>query len=85
MDVLLGMPIAKVLERLPVSADMRDALLTGTGPHAAVLSLAVAYESADWSQVDANELDSLRTLPVLSEIYGDAVAWAAERLGSATG
>ncbi len=85
MDVLLGMPIAQVLERLPVSADMRDALLYGTGPHAAVLSLAVAYESADWSQVDANELDSLKTLPVLSEIYGDAVAWAAERLGSATG
>ena len=64
MDVLLGMPIAQVLDRLPVSADMRDALLHGTGPHAAVLSLAVAYESADWSQVDANELDSLKTLPV---------------------
>ena len=85
MDVLLGMPIAQVLDRLPVSADMRDALLHGTGPHAAVLSLAVAYESADWSQVDANELDSLKTLPVLSEIYGDAVAWAAERLSNAAG
>ena len=85
MDVLLGMPIAQVLDRLPVSADMRDALLHGTGPHAAVLSLAVAYESADWSQVDTNELDSLKTLPVLSEIYGDAVAWAAERLSNAAG
>lgn len=85
MDVLLGMPIAQVLERLPVSADMRDALLHGTGPHASVLSLAVAYESADWSEVDANKLDSLKTLPVLSEIYGDAVAWAVERLSSANG
>ena len=83
MDVLLGMPISQVLERLPVSADVRDALLSGTGPHAPVLSLAVAYESADWTQVDANKLDMLNTLPVLAEIYGDAVAWAVERLSSA--
>ena len=82
MDVLLGMPIAQVLERLPVSAQMRDALLSGTGPHAPVLSLAVAYESADWTKVDANTLDTLSTLPVLAEIYGDAVAWAVERLSS---
>jgi len=80
MDVLLGMPIAQVVVRLPVSADMRDALLHNRGPHASVLSLAIAYESADWSQVEANGLGTVTTSPALGEIYGDAVAWAAERL-----
>ncbi len=85
MDVLLGMPIAQVLDRLPVSADIRDALVHGTGPHAPVLSLAVAYESADWSVVDANKLDTMKKLPVLADLYADAVAWSAERLSSANG
>ncbi len=80
MDVLLGLPIASVLERLPVDEDVRAALLRGQGPHAPTLALAIAYESGNWGEVDRGEdADAVETL---SELYADAVAWAVERLGS---
>ncbi len=80
MDVLLGLPMPQVLERLPVSSDVRDALLHNRGPHAPTLSLAVAYEAGDWTVVDVVGSDAVSS--PLGEIYGDAVAWASERLRS---
>jgi EAL and modified HD-GYP domain-containing signal transduction protein len=78
-DVLLGEPMSEVLARLPVSAEVRDALLDGTGPHASVLRLVEAYEQAAWDAVAAQGGG-----PGLGEAYADAVSWARERL-SATG
>lgn len=75
MDVLLGLPMAQVLERLPVSNDVRDALLEGTGPHASVLMLADAYENADWTLVDMLSADA-----ELPSMYAEAVSWANDRL-----
>ncbi len=86
MDVMLGIPIAQLLERLPVSADVRDALLDGTGPHATLLALAVAYEAADWATVASciaalRSADAVPVTPRYSELYATAVTWARERLG----
>lgn len=75
MDVLLGLPMEQVLERLPVSDEVRAALLDGTGPHAVVLMLADAYENADWTLVD--RLSSDEALP---SMYAEAVSWANDRL-----
>jgi EAL and modified HD-GYP domain-containing signal transduction protein len=86
MDVMLGLPIAQLLERLPVSADVRDALIDGTGPHAGLLSLAIAYEAADWATVESctAALHAAYVVPVeptYGDVYATAVAWARERLG----
>ncbi len=75
MDTLLGQPMAQVLERLPVTEDVRAALLDGTGPHAPVLMLADAYEQADWPLVDTLTADV-----ALSSLYAEAVSWANDRL-----
>ncbi len=76
-DVLLGLPMAEVLSRLPVSADVRDALLHGVGPHAAVLSLVEAYEHAAWDAVATLGAESDAPL---GETYAQAVTWAESRL-----
>ncbi len=76
-DVLLGLPMTEVLDRLPVSADVRDALLHGVGPHAHVLSLIEAYEHAAWETV--SELGAT-TGASLGEAYVQAVTWAESRL-----
>jgi EAL and modified HD-GYP domain-containing signal transduction protein len=86
MDVMLGQPIAQLLDRLPVSVDVRDALLEGTGPHAGSLALAVAYEAADWATVEVctaamHVADVAPTVPTYADIYATAVSWARERLG----
>jgi c-di-GMP phosphodiesterase len=77
MDVLLGLPMQEVLERLPVSKDVRDALLDGAGPHATMLMLADAYENADWALVDTLSADA-----ELPSMYAEAVSWANDRLAS---
>lgn len=86
MDVMLGLPIAQLLERLPVSADVRDALIDGTGPHAGLLALAVAYEAADWATVESctaalHAVDVVSVVPTYGDLYATAVSWARERLG----
>ena len=83
MDVLLGMPMPAVLERLPVSADVRDALISGTGPHAAALRMAEAYERGEWGTVHATEAMPPALEADLSGLYADAAVWATERLESA--
>ncbi|HEY0931391.1 MAG TPA: HDOD domain-containing protein [Gemmatimonas sp.] len=80
MDVLLGLPMEQVLERLPVSQDVRDALLLSTGPHADVLRLADAYERADWDLVE-QEVPGMRA--VFTELYTESVIWSGDRLASA--
>jgi EAL and modified HD-GYP domain-containing signal transduction protein len=74
-DVLLGLPMDEVLDRLPVSGEVRDALLHGVGPHASVLGMVEAYEHAAWDTVAA-----LGGVPGLAEAYAQAVAWARARL-----
>lgn len=85
IDVLLGQPMERVLDRLPVSSDVRDALLHNVGPHAASLALAAAYEAGAWSEVDAAFDPSSATAADLSALYGEAVAWAQARLQAADG
>jgi EAL and modified HD-GYP domain-containing signal transduction protein len=77
MDTLLGLPMEQVLERLPVSDDVRAALIDGTGPHAPVLRLADAYENADWALVQTLSADA-----ALPTMYADAVSWANDRLST---
>ena len=79
MDALLGLPMDSVLERLPVSADVRDALLKGTGPHAPVLRLADAYERGEWAEVDADDSVAIALRAELAGLYADAALWATQR------
>ena len=83
LDVLLGMPLAEVLERLPVRPEVRVALLEGTGSHARMLKIAIAYENADWDSVRAHAPQPAFRLRALMEAYAEATEWAAERLASA--
>lgn len=64
LDVVLGVPLADVLERLALSDDLQDALLRRTGPIAGLLTAVEDYEVGDTA------------LPELTEAYVSAVAWA---------
>ena len=78
MDLLLGQPMTAVLQRLPVAADVRCALLDGSGPHGGVLRMAEAYESGQWATVD-----SFSPVGDLSSVFGEAAEWARLRLTEA--
>lgn len=74
LDVLLGVPVADVLEKVQVTDDVRDALLHGVGPMAPVLRLADAVEHARFDL--ARELaDTLGVGPRLREFAAEAMKW----------
>lgn len=80
LDALLGMPLDKVLDRLPVREEVRTALLEGTGIHARTLQLAIAYEDANWARVEEFAPASSYKMNLLIESYAEATEWANERL-----
>jgi c-di-GMP phosphodiesterase len=79
LDVLLRMPMAGILERMAISQDVRDALLSRSGPYAAPLALVEAQERGDWDAVhDASDALGVNAADV-SVWYAESLAWAAER------
>ena len=92
IDVFFGRPIAEILDRMALSAEMRQPLLKfqdggdeGTisdnpPPSVSVLGLALAYERGQWKACDAR-CAALRLDPdSVAPIYEAAVSWANETL-----
>lgn len=52
-DALLDRPLAEILSRLPVSAEVRDALCGGTSEFHDAYTLLTSYERADWPALSA--------------------------------
>lgn len=76
IDVLLDAPAAEVLERLHVEAEIRSAVLEGTGRLGALLTLAVRLERGDFEAVRSS-LDLLGLRPEgLLFVQCDAYRWA---------
>ncbi len=51
LDVLLGMPMQQILETLPLSHEIQNALMHFDGKAGKVLECAIAYEKGDWDKV----------------------------------
>jgi c-di-GMP-related signal transduction protein len=80
MDAILDEPISSVMTKLPLSKDIKDALVEGSGPMAQFLQLIKLYEHAAWT--DANALISLLKLDSKSvpDAYHTAIQWANEQM-----
>ena len=78
IDAILGRPKEELLADLPLSADLKAALLRGSGESGRLLQLAIAYEQAHWDEIplcaDGLGVDISR----LPGSYREAVAWADE-------
>lgn len=84
LDLLLGEPLESLVRRLPIAADVRDALLERKGPMASALALVDAYERGEWHGVDdvPGELPGAGSSAFeLSRMFGDASDWAGRQLG----
>jgi EAL and modified HD-GYP domain-containing signal transduction protein len=72
LDALLDIPMSDIIEALPLSDDIRGALVERTGPLSEVLQTVIAYEEADWGQVGSSDLSTTN----LVDAYTDAVQWS---------
>lgn len=80
LDVLLEVPMDRVLTRLELSDDVRGALLERGGPLAGPLQLVEAYEKANWDAAQSFALEGKLPAETLPELYKNALKWASDRL-----
>ncbi len=76
LDAIIDMPMADVLEDLPLATEIKSALLGGDNAFRHVLDIVLAYESGEWEQFtqSASALDlGEHKVPGL---FGESVAWA---------
>ena len=76
MDAILGRPLADILAEVPVTADIKAALLTGSSPLHPIYEFIRAYERGDWDEI-VPRADALRlTESRVTEAYLEAADWA---------
>jgi c-di-GMP phosphodiesterase len=78
-DVLLDLPLERVVAELPLSADIAAALTDGAGEIGTILSSVIAYERARFDGVSA--LDTVIRRDI-AHAYVNAVAFADELTGA---
>jgi EAL and modified HD-GYP domain-containing signal transduction protein len=80
LEAMLGLPLATALADIPLSADIREALITRKGRLAGLLRIVNAYEHADWAALHA--LATRIHLPenTLAEAYLEAIQWPSKVL-----
>lgn len=72
LDAILDTPMDRVLQALPLSEEIRAALLHHEGAPGAALKCVLAYERGDWDAVAFQDLSE----QTLKDSYLAAIAWA---------
>lgn len=78
LDALLDLPMDQALDRVPVSQEVHDALLSGAGTIGMILNCVLEYEKGHWDEVACELLDS----HYIKKCYLQAIEWADESLRS---
>ncbi|KZN57894.1 EAL and HDOD domain-containing protein [Pseudoalteromonas luteoviolacea] len=80
MDAILDETMDSVMQKLPLTIDIKDALLQGDGLLAEYLALVMAYEQAKWEE--ASQLTDKLGLVAeeLPELYREALQWCDQQI-----
>jgi len=74
LEVMLQAPAGEILGNLPLDAQVRQALLSRTGPGALWLEMAHCFEQGDWTGLEK----TLATLKIPAELAAESYAQAME-------
>jgi len=74
LDALMDSPMQEVLQSLPLSDDVKAALLSYEGLLGTALRCVLSYERGEWHEVHCASLDRA----AITDAYLQAIAWAAE-------
>ena len=78
IDAILDKPMEKLLYALPISSEIREALLRKQGDYRTIYDLVIAYERSNWDQVSNIAEALFLSEEEIAEAYVEAVAWAQE-------
>ena len=72
LDAILDQPLDDIVGDLPLSTDIKDALMTKEGPIGAALTCVLAHEQANWEGLS---LEGLQDSDI-QQAYLEALSWA---------
>jgi EAL and modified HD-GYP domain-containing signal transduction protein len=78
LDSLMDQPLEVIIESVPLDADIKNAILHGQGLLGQLLSLIIAYEKADWEQVNGLVEALGLNSDTVSSHFEEATLWADE-------
>lgn len=78
VDAILDRPMLEVLNDLPLSADVKGALMGKKDGYGQVLGLALAYERAEWDQLPAAMGSLTLDVTKLPSFYKESVGWVSQ-------
>ncbi|KAB2917431.1 MAG: HDOD domain-containing protein [Dechloromonas sp.] len=78
LDKLLRRPLAELLDEIPLSIEVRDALIERNGPYAPLLALAEASEAFDFERMEKAAQAMAVPADVVNRALLAATAWASE-------
>lgn len=76
IDAILDQPMEKIMENLPLSDAIREALINKRGILADYLNLVICFEKGDWKRLDSQARVIGVDGVLLPQLYKEAVAWA---------
>jgi c-di-GMP-related signal transduction protein len=76
LNAFLNCSMQSALEHLPLSDEIREALLHGEGSYGRILSAVIAFEQADWEKLDQLGIEAQR----VANASFDAVSWGEDLL-----
>lgn len=80
VDAMLDQPMAEILEELPLSADLKGALVGDANLYRPVLDFVERYERGDWTAVEPLGRTAGIQESKLPGQYGEALSFAAQAL-----
>jgi EAL and modified HD-GYP domain-containing signal transduction protein len=76
LDILLDKPMKQILESLPLSEEVKQALLGGENEYSKVLDFVKASESASWNPQDNQQFQLDISTETYMRLYMEALKWA---------
>ncbi len=71
LDAFLDQPLKEILKELPITPEIREALLSHEGPMGRMLDSVIAFERGDWESTRKSGIDESS----LQSAYLSALAW----------
>ena len=78
IDAILDQPMKEIMEKIPISKTISDALINGEGEAVKYLRLAECYERGEWNDVKQYAAQTSVDESVIPGIYIEACKWADE-------
>ena len=78
LNIILSMPMEEALNKVNVSKDIREALLSCKGEFADINGFMTAYENADWQEVSRMQILKNIDSDAVFKAYIEAVCWYKE-------